>query len=165
MSLYSLASAARCLGGLREIRRIGDAARGREVSQLSHDRARSAGVTLGEMEPLAGIPLVALAVVVLAATACADLTTERRLAWSSTAAFLWAGAACFTILALAGAQPVAMVVLGWTLVVGGLLTAFLALAGPRVYAGLARRTAPSDGNRGSTSVAPTRGPVAVTHAR
>ena len=131
--------------GLREIP-------GREVEPFASWPARSAAVTLVAMEPLAGIPLVALAVVVLAATSWAALTTERRIAWSSTAAFLWAGAACFTILALAGAQPVAMVVLGWTLIVGGLLTATLALAGPRAYAGLARVTRP-------------RAPIAATHAR
>ena len=93
------------------------------------------------MTPLAGVPLVALAVVVLAATTWAALATDRRVAWFSTAALLWAGAACFAILALADAEPFSLVVLGWTLIVGGLVTASLALARPRAY--VARRRVPA----------------------
>ena len=85
------------------------------------------------MAPLAGVPLVALAVVVLAATTWAALTTDRRVAWFSTTALLWAGAVCFAILALAGAEPFALVATGWTLIVSGLLTAGFAVARPRAY--------------------------------
>jgi hypothetical protein len=98
------------------------------------------------VEPLVGIPLVALAVVMLAASTWAVMTTERRFAWFLTAVLLWTGGAWFTTLALVGAGPVALVVLGWTLVGAGLLTAILALAESRLvrHVVFGRQTSSSD---------------------
>jgi hypothetical protein len=79
------------------------------------------------------IPVVVLAVVMLAAGFWALLTTTRVQAWFATADLLWLGTASFTASALLG-TPLALLAVAWVFTFAGLLAALYAASGrPRLF--------------------------------
>ena len=74
------------------------------------------------------IPVVVLALLMLAAGFWALLTTTRVQAWFATAGLLWLGTASFTASALVGTPPVLLAV-AWAFTSAGLLVALYAATG------------------------------------
>jgi hypothetical protein len=77
---------------------------------------------------LVDIPVVLLALIMLAAGVWASLTTTRVVAWITTTALLWIGTASFTASALLG-TPIVLLALGWLFTVAGLIAASYAASG------------------------------------
>jgi hypothetical protein len=94
------------------------------------------------MEPLVEIPLLVLAVTMLAAGAWAGITHTRVRAWAATAALLWLGTASFAVCAFVGSS-FTLVLLGWSLSSTGFVVALYALGVPRL-----RATRPTNGASG-----------------
>ena len=74
------------------------------------------------------VPVVVLAVFMLAAGFWALLTTTRVQAWFATAGLLWLGTASFTASALLG-TPLGLLALAWSFTFAGLLVALYAAFG------------------------------------
>jgi hypothetical protein len=80
------------------------------------------------MDGLVDIPIVALAIAMLAAAIWASVTHTRVSAWWLTATLLWLGTASFAASALAG-SPLGLLSLGWSLTLVASLTGAYALFG------------------------------------
>ncbi len=85
------------------------------------------------------IPLLVLAVTMLAAGAWAGITHTCVRAWAATAALLWLGTASFAVCAFVGSS-FTLVLLGWSLSSTGFVVALYALGVPRL-----RATRPTNG--------------------
>jgi hypothetical protein len=81
---------------------------------------------------LVDIPVVVLAVVMLAAGFWALVATTRVKAWFITAGLLWLGTASFIASALVG-SPLALLAVAWVFTLAGLIVALYAAFGrPRL---------------------------------
>jgi hypothetical protein len=94
------------------------------------------------MDSLVDIPVLALAVAMLAAGVWGTLTRTRVKAWFATAALLWLATASFIASAKLG-TPSALLALGWTFTAAGLLVAIHAASGRSWALGARASSAPA----------------------